>query len=184
MNQVSQCLLSIENNVFSYQSACCLMGLYKSIQPTNLLNLQPIHMTRYVLVSLSLNVTQPVYCRVEARVQTYRQNSQAGTVGRFLFNAVYFRRSLTYTLGLTNDLLDGGQPRTKPHLRKAKPNSALKTVFSPRLATVYQVVGYSKSTIWTLAKINCVCKAALNVCPILWVFPSVRALNIRIPFCI
>ena len=26
------------------------------------------------------------------------------------------------TLGLTNDLIDGSQPRAKPHLRKAKPN--------------------------------------------------------------
>ena len=28
-------------------------------------------------------------------------------------NAVYFRRGLTCTLGLTNDLIDGGQPRAK-----------------------------------------------------------------------
>ena len=62
------------------------------------------------------------------------------TVGRFL-NAVYFRRSLTCTLGLTNDLIDDGQLRAKPHLRKAKRNHVLKTVFVPRLATVYQVVG-------------------------------------------
>ena len=33
------------------------------------------------------------------------------------------------------------QPRAKHHLRKAKPNHVLKTIFSPRLATVYQVVG-------------------------------------------
>ena len=46
-------------------------------------------------------------------------------------------------LGLTNDLIDGGQPRAKPHLRKVKSNHVLKTVFNPRLgmATVYQVVG-------------------------------------------
>ena len=56
-------------------------------------------------------------------------------------NAVYFRQGLTCTLGLTNNLMDGGQPRAKPHLRKVKPNHVLKTVFSPRLATVYQVVG-------------------------------------------
>ena len=31
-----------------------------------------------------------------------------------------------YTLGLTKDLIDGGQPRAKPHLRKAKPNHVLK----------------------------------------------------------
>ena len=56
-------------------------------------------------------------------------------------NAIYFRRSLTCTLGLTNDVMDGGQPRAKPHLNKVKPNHVLKTVLSPRLATVYQVVG-------------------------------------------
>ena len=28
-------------------------------------------------------------------------------------NTVYFRRSLTCTLELTNDLIDGGQPRAK-----------------------------------------------------------------------
>ena len=54
---------------------------------------------------------------------------------------IFFKRSLTCTLGLTNDLIDDGQPRAKPHLRKVKPNHVLKTVFSPRLATVYQVVG-------------------------------------------
>ena len=59
-------------------------------------------------------------------------------------NVVYFRRSLTCTLGLTNDLIDGGQPRTKA--RKAKPNHVLKTGFTPRLATVYQVVRYPKSS--------------------------------------
>ena len=58
-----------------------------------------------------------------------------------LLDAVYFRRGLTCTLGLTKDLIDGGQPRAKPHLRKAKSNHVLKTVFSPRLVTVYQVVG-------------------------------------------
>ena len=50
------------------------------------------------------------------------------TKGRF-FNAVYFRPGLTCTLGLTNDSIDGGQPRAKPHLRRAKPNHILKTVF-------------------------------------------------------
>ena len=28
-------------------------------------------------------------------------------------NAIYFRRGLTCTLGLTNNLIDGGQPRDK-----------------------------------------------------------------------
>ena len=55
-------------------------------------------------------------------------------------NAVYFRRGLTCTLGLTNDLIDGGQPRAKPHLCKVKPSHVLKSVFSSQLATVYQAV--------------------------------------------
>ena len=42
-------------------------------------------------------------------------------------NAVYFRRGLKCTLGLTNDLIDGSQPRAiYNRLHKAKP----KTVFS------------------------------------------------------
>ena len=44
------------------------------------------------------------------------------TLGADSLNAAYFRRGLTCTLTLTNDLIDGGQPRAKPHLRKAKPN--------------------------------------------------------------
>ena len=36
-------------------------------------------------------------------------------------------------------LIDGGQPRAKSHLCKVKLNDVLKTVFSPQLATVYQV---------------------------------------------
>ena len=54
-----------------------------------------------------------------------------------------FKRSLslTCTLGLTNDLIDGDQPRAKPNPRKVKTNNVLKTVFSPRLATTYQVIG-------------------------------------------
>ena len=62
-----------------------------------------------------------------------------------VLNAVYFRRGLTCTPGLTNDLIDGGQPRAKPHLRKAKTNHVLETVFSPRLAIKL-----------TSSKINCV----------------------------
>ena len=30
-------------------------------------------------------------------------------------NRVYFRRGLTRTLGVSNDLIDGGQLRAKPH---------------------------------------------------------------------
>ena len=52
-----------------------------------------------------------------------------------LLNAVYVRRGLTCTLGLTNDLIEGGQPRAKPRIRKAKSNQ---TIFSPLLSTVYQ----------------------------------------------
>ena len=52
-----------------------------------------------------------------------------------------FRGGLTCTLGLTKDLMDGDQPRAKPHLRKVKPNQVSNNVFSPWLATVYQVVG-------------------------------------------
>ena len=55
--------------------------------------------------------------------------------------SLHFRRSPTCALGLINNLIDGGQPRAKPRLRKVKPNHVLKTVFSPWLATVYQVVG-------------------------------------------
>ena len=44
-------------------------------------------------------------------------------------NAVYFRRGLTCTLGLTNDLIDGDQPRAKLHLRKAKAKSRFKNRF-------------------------------------------------------
>ena len=43
----------------------------------------------------------------------------------YCLNAVYLRRGLTCTLEFTNDLIDGGQPRAKPHLRKAKPNHVL-----------------------------------------------------------
>ena len=68
-----------------------------------------------------------------------RKNSK--DFGLIFLNAVCFRRGLTCTLGLTNDLIDGRQPTAKPRLRKVKPNYLLKTVFIPRLATVYQVVG-------------------------------------------
>ena len=58
-----------------------------------------------------------------------------------VLNALHVRRSLMCTLGLTNDLIASGQLRAKPRLRKAKPKHILKTVLSPRLATIYQVVG-------------------------------------------
>ena len=47
------------------------------------------------------------------------------------------------TLGLTNDLIDGGQLRAKPRVHKVKPDHVLKNLFSPQVATVYQVVGYN-----------------------------------------
>ena len=40
-------------------------------------------------------------------------------------------------IGLTNDLIDGGQGRAKPHLHKVKSNQVLKNVSSPQLVTVY-----------------------------------------------
>ena len=41
---------------------------------------------------------------------------------------LYFRRGLTScTLGLTNDLINAGQPRAKLHLCKATPNHILRT---------------------------------------------------------
>ena len=55
---------------------------------------------------------------------------------QFILDEVY-----RVLLGLINNLIDGGQQRDKPHLRKAKPDHVLKTVFSPRLVTVNQVVG-------------------------------------------
>ena len=79
-------------------------------------------------------ITEPMNGRRVSHTHTHKL--RAGYL-----NAVYFRRGLTCTLGLTNDLIDGGQPRAKPHLHKAKPNHVLETFFSPRLATVYQVVG-------------------------------------------
>ena len=51
-------------------------------------------------------------------------------MGPIFLNAVYFRRGLACTLGFTNDLIDGGQPRAKPHLRKVKPNHVFKTILA------------------------------------------------------
>ena len=45
------------------------------------------------------------------------------------------------TLGLTNDLIDSGQLRAKPHLRKVQANHVLKTVFQPS-------VGHCLSSHW------------------------------------
>ena len=49
-------------------------------------------------------------------------------------NAVYFRQGLACTLGLTNDLIDGGQPRAEPHLCKVKLNRIFKTIFPPLIS--------------------------------------------------
>ena len=53
-----------------------------------------------------------------------QQQQQQQNWADFL-NAVYLRGDLTCTVGLTNDLIDSGQPRAKPHLLKAKPNPSL-----------------------------------------------------------
>ena len=79
-----------------------------------------------------------------------------------VLNAVYFRQGLTCTLGLTNNLIDGGQLRAKPHLCKAKANHALKTVFSPRLA-VCQVIDYPKILHVRPHQIKCA-KKITNLC--------------------
>ena len=50
-------------------------------------------------------------------------------------NAVHFRRGLTCTLGLTKDLIDGGQPRVKP-LCKAKPNLLLAFGWPPSIKSL------------------------------------------------
>ena len=52
-----------------------------------------------------------------------------------VLNAVYFRRGLTCTLGLTNNLIDGGQPRVKP-LCKAKPNLLLAFGWPPSIKSL------------------------------------------------
>ena len=91
------------------------------------------------------------YCVASTRFST-----KTGEILRADFlNAVYFRRGLTCTLGLTNDLIDCDQPRAKLHLGKAKSNHVLKNVFIPRLFTIYQVVGKAKNTRWTSSEINC-----------------------------
>ena len=76
---------------------------------------------------------------------TRKVTAQLLCEGADFLNTVYFRRSLTCTLGLSNDLIDAGQPRAKPgpicYGYKVKPNHVSKTVLSPRLATVYQVIG-------------------------------------------
>ena len=53
---------------------------------------------------------------------SYHQNTGPIFQTQFILDEV----SVTCTLGLTNDLIDGDQPSAKPHLRKAKPNHVLK----------------------------------------------------------
>ena len=72
---------------------------------------------------------------LRSRAQTRSRDTR--TLRANFLNAIYFRRGITCTLGITNALIDGSQPRFKPHLRKAKPNHVLNTVFGPRLGTVY-----------------------------------------------
>ena len=71
------------------------------------------------------------FCRIDIASRviqhgmfTSKKSPQKNTRADFL-NAVYFRRNLTCTLGLTNDLTDGGQLRAKPHLCEAKPDHVL-----------------------------------------------------------
>ena len=90
--------------------------------------------TLYICVIKKVNFTT---AGIASFVENFFNLESDQTFKAEFLNAVYFRRGLTCTLGLTKDLIDGGQPRVKPHRRKA----SLKTVFSPRLATVYQVVG-------------------------------------------
>ena len=56
-------------------------------------------------------------------------------------NAVYSRQGLTRTIGLINILIDGGQPRAKPHLRRAKPHHIKKKHFQSS-------VGHHVSSRW------------------------------------
>ena len=118
---------------------------------TRLLKLAIVHAPEYIKASH----WDFILCSVIGWVQVRRSLSWTaedgdGNVGKKVradfLNVVYFRRGLTCTIGLTNDLIDGGQPTAKLRLRKAKPSHVLKTVFSPRLATVYHVVGWPKST--------------------------------------
>ena len=59
-----------------------------------------------------------------------------------MLNAVYSRQSLIRILGLTNDLINCGQPRAKPHLHKVKLNNVLKPVF------LAQLVGHFLPSRW------------------------------------
>ena len=52
-------------------------------------------------------------CYIHSVMQTSKQTIRAD-----LLDAVYFRRGLTCTLGLTKDLIDGGQPRAKRFLKR------------------------------------------------------------------
>ena len=79
---------------------------------------------------------------------TMRQSSKRTTTASFsstLWADCLKQFILDEVYGLTNNLIDCGQPRIKSRLRKAKPNHALKTVYGPRLATFYPVVCYLRS---------------------------------------
>ena len=52
----------------------------------------------------------PVFIRLNKCVHVI---SRRMSLKADFLNAAYFRRSLTCTLGLTNDLIDGGQPRAE-----------------------------------------------------------------------
>ena len=51
------------------------------------------------------------------------------------------------TLGITNDLIDGGQLRAKPHLCKVKPNHILKAVLAPGWSLLVNPVVHVRSNI-------------------------------------
>ena len=78
------------------------------------------HLEVWSSVVLLLLLLFLFFCRTENCVGPNLRRKSADVI-----NVVYFRRSLTCTLWLTNDLIDGGQPRAKPHLRKVKLNHVL-----------------------------------------------------------
>ena len=61
---------------------------------------------------LDKSVPLTIYSNNRARGMDFN-TSRTPILWAGYINAVYFRRGLTCTLGLTNDLIDGGQPRAK-----------------------------------------------------------------------
>ena len=80
-----------------------------------------------------------LYCNGKESTNVHVLQEKLFNISRADFvKAVYFRQGLTCTLGLTNDLIGGGQPRAKNGFGFALRRWGFN---SPRLATVYQVVG-------------------------------------------